>query len=58
MSNISNSNINPPASIPVPTPVASIWVTVNTSTSPNVKSMEISKSLDYDIIVNNAQFIK
>ena len=44
---------NVPAQVP-----ASTWVTVNTSTSLNVTSMEISKSLDYETIVNNAQIIK
>ena len=58
MSNINkpdnnNQNINPPASAPVST-----WVTVNTSTSQNVTSMEISKSNDYDKIINKTRTIR
>lgn len=57
MSNINNTHnnpkINPPASVPVST-----WITVNTSTSQNVTSMEISRSQDYDRIINKPQTVR
>lgn len=53
--NISNSNTTQNA-VPVqPTTTTSTWVTVNTSTSSNVTSMEISKSEDYDRVIKSNQ---
>lgn len=49
--NIRNSNTTQNV-VPVQ-PTTSTWVTVNTSTSSNVTSMEISKSEDYDRVIKS-----
>jgi hypothetical protein len=34
------------------TNIKPIWVTINTSTSDNILNMQISKSLDFDRVIN------